>query len=93
MRQKEREKILYSCAKINIEDNEIFEWVTNNIEAKEFHTMTTDQLQQYLPFEKWKTMIINIKSERRKKLKERLKSPPKTILHDEFEDTAFDIAL
>lgn len=55
--------------------------------------MTSEQLQQYLPYEKWKIMINDIKTTRRKKRKEKLGKNEKIEQSDEFADPVLDKAL
>ena len=72
VRQEERENILYSCAKYQIQDNEAIQWIQTNTIEVEYHNMSIEKLQKVLPYAKWKQMVIDIKKFRKKRLRQQL---------------------
>ena len=80
----EREKIMKCCAKYDIKQIEVENWIKHNIEDKKdpIHRWNMKQIQECVEYVKWKQMIIDIKNERKefiKKLIKRMKNS--TILN------------
>ena len=71
--ENEREKIMKCCAKYDIKSEELREWIKNNIQDKNdpINEWNMTQLQEYVAYDRWKTMIIDIKAERTRKYKEK----------------------
>ena len=85
----EREKIITSCVKYDIKFHEVENWIRENIKDvnEPIHKWSMQQIQEYLEYTKWKTILIDIKNTRKK----RYKNDRNT--HDEFHDSDLDVAL
>ena len=86
--ENEREKIMKCCAKYDIKSEELREWIKNNIQDKNdpINEWNMTQLQEYVAYDRWKTMIIDIKAERTRKYKEKL-------TNDEYNNPEMDAAI
>lgn len=84
-----RGKIMNSCAKYDLKYHELQQWIKEHVNEPNdpIHQWTYRQMQENIPYDKWKTIIVDIKNTRKYNFKNN------NDKNDEYNDPEFDKAI
>ena len=89
VQSKSKEKIINSCVKYDIKYQEVQRWVNENVVDLNdpIHKWTYQDMQKNIPYDQWKSIIVDIKNKRRQIHK------TNSNINDEFNDPEIDAAI